>query len=258
MAIQIGKPAAKKTVAKKIAAVKKAAPSRRYDDDDDDEPAPRSRRRDEDEPRDPPAKHAPTKRGWGAAEHAKETSYTTRFTKNLKIEAGETVVFKFLEDEPFAAVKVHWIEKKGKQSYLCPETEDCPLCAADVPVKFEARFNIAVLTDVEPVLRCFVTSGKRYDEVRAYGTAANSKPLSRKWYSYSRKGSSFKDTRYTLNLIRNRADIEEDFPDLHIPASEELEGLEVYDESTIDAERPSMKELREVAADLLGGGYDDD
>jgi hypothetical protein len=98
---------------------------------------------------------------------------------------------------------------------------------------------------------------RRYEEVKAYNKAATG-PLPKKWYALSRTGSTKNDTRYKLELIRNKADIAEDYPALHIPTIEELEALEIYTSEEVDAERPSMKELREVAADVLGGGYDDD
>lgn len=257
--IKLKRPTAQKTVAKKTAATKKAAAPRaparsRYDDDDEDT-SPRGKAKTEE--REAPAKHAPTRGGWGEADKKKESSFDTRFTQNLKIAAGEHAIIKFLEERPFAAVHVHWVEKKGRQSYLCPETEDCPLCKADVRADFEARFNVALLTETEPVLRSFVVKSRRYEELKAYNKAATG-PLPRKWYDFSRTGSTMNDTRYKLELIRNKADIAEDYPDLYIPTPDDLEALELYTAEEVDAERPSMKELREVAADVLGGGYADD
>lgn len=244
----------KPVAVKKAAATKVAAkPRSRYDEDEDDDAKPIRPSKAEREV----ANHAATKGGWGHGDSQKESSFENRFTKNLSIKDGETAVFKFLEDAPFAAVKVHWVDKKGQRSYLCPETEDCPLCAADIKVDFEARFNVAVLTEAEPVLRSFVAKSRRYEEVKLYNKPPTG-PLTKKWYSYSRTGTKMQDTRYKFDLIRRSSDIEEDFPDLRVPTSEEMEALELYTAEEVDAERPTMKDLREVAADVLGGGYDDD
>jgi hypothetical protein len=247
-----------KVPAKKVAAAKKAAPRSRYEDDEPDE-APRRRPRDEERDDDEPAaKHAPTKRGWKDARKLKEQASTGKFTRRLDLKASEVAVGKFMEEEPFALLLVHKVEKKGKWSYICPETDDCPLCEAGVGRDFEARFNFAWLQEDDlPLIRAFSAGQQRSDELEAFNKAATG-PLPRKWYAYIANNESGMQRRYKLELIRRTDDIAEDYPKLYIPTTAELESLTLYTDKDVDGERPSMKELREVAAGILGGGYNDD
>ena len=116
-------------------------PALSYDDDDDDD--------------EPPARP----RGSGRGRTGTATTVTMRDGANrgnakagravrprlrraassptqLKLKDGEEVVIRFLEDQPYASLRIHWLDRKGKRSYPCPgdpkkevEANGCPFCA---------------------------------------------------------------------------------------------------------------------------------
>lgn len=81
--------------------------------------------------------------GWGQfKKHKEKSSY---FPEAFKPGDDEELV-KFLDDEPFATYRLHWINeiREGQRGFVCWE-DDCPLCErlGDNP-SLKAQFNILV------------------------------------------------------------------------------------------------------------------
>jgi hypothetical protein len=248
----------------------KSVPNRRpARDDDDDIETTRSRRpaaADDGDDGDIGAE------GWGGAD---EVAVPSGFANNLKLEKGETAVFKFLEDWPYVNVKVHWVQRTGKRSFLCIG-DGCPLCAlGDIAeTQSEHRFNIALLVPKEaPKLRSLNVSYGHAKEFQEFHDGPGG-PLQKRYYTRTRpKGAG---GRYKHSFFRHAEDVLEEHPKLHVPSVEEIEELwptievvvdgkkkvtreGLFRKSTARKERSSIEELEKIAAELSGDkDYDDD
>lgn len=265
----IRKPAKKAAAPAKKTAAKKAAPRPRYDDDDEDEAPRRSRStgregrrsRDGDGPRG--AVRGSTKAGWREAD---EVFQGGDFANNLTLKDGEEVVIRFLEDQPYASMRIHWLEgRKGKRSYPCPgdrkkdtEHNGCPFCAYNLSYRSEARFNVALLTEEAPVVMSLTATPRNKKKIQGHHESKHG-PLSRKFYFYRRTGTKF-DTEYSFEAARTTRDIEEDYPDLYIPTEEELAELLRFTTDQANKEFAPISEMRKIAAEIVSGddGEDDD
>jgi hypothetical protein len=56
------------------------------------------------------------RRGWGAADAVKHAD--SPFAQRLRL-MDDPIVIKFLEDEPYASFRQHWIERSGQKSFTC-------------------------------------------------------------------------------------------------------------------------------------------
>ncbi len=274
------KPAAKKAAApaKKTAApAKKAAARPRYDDDDDDdaEAPPRSERRRarENGGREGGAKKSAAngaaaaaarsgtaKAGWREAD---EVFQGGEFANNLTMKDGEEIVIRFLEDQPYASLRIHWLDRKGKRSYPCPgdrkkdsANNGCPLCAYNISYKSESRFNVAVLTDEDPVVKSLTATPRTKKRIQSHADSKHG-PLSRKYYFYRRTGTKF-DTEYTFEVARTVNDVKEDYPGVYIPTEEELAELVLFTTEQANKEFAPLSEMRKVAAEIVSGEDEDD
>ena len=215
--------------------------SRRDDDDEDERPARRSRRRDEDDddedeaPRkrrsrrdDDDEDEAPRKRrfrgpdeadddeddidpddqpndksslvqsGWGAAK--KTMSESSQFTNDFKFDE-EPQVIKFLRTEPLV-YQSHWVERKGKKSFVCLG-KNCPLCkAGDSP---SPKFAWPVLNfgmDV-PTAQLVVCGTKLAKQLEKHDGDKRNGPLDKLYWAVSRTGKA-QSTSYVLEPVKER------------------------------------------------------
>lgn len=273
MALQIvgAERAAKKTVAKKTVA-KKVAPSRRgWDDDgdDDDEPrrprkaaaaapgrAERRSRSDDGEG----ATRGNSKAGWAESDRVFAGG---DYANTLTLKDGEEVVIRFLEDQPYTSLRIHWLDRKGKRSYPCPgdpkkpvEANGCPFCEYAISYRSEARFNVAVLTEAEPGVWSLTATPRNRKKIKAHHESKHG-PLTRKFYYFRRNGTGF-DTEYAYDYVRTPAEIAEDFPDLYIPTEDELAALTRFTTEQANREFATLAEMRKVAREVVSGEDEDD
>lgn len=235
-------PTKKKAAAKKIAPKKKVA--RRVDEDDEDE--------DEDGPGE---RVGMATSGWGGAKEMGSSD----FIKNLdfKNEAemdGKTRYFigKFMDEEPYANVKIHWLnDRKGKRSFICVG-DDCPLCEVGADVKAEFRFNFAVFTDGDPILRSWSAGWKIYRKIESLAQSRLTSPLPRRIYLATRTGEKFNEIQYDVARI-NEDEIADSYPDIYVPSAEEIEALTGYTLDDVKKEYSTMEELEEIAAEIIEG-----
>lgn len=249
MALKLGgtkKAAPVKAAAKKLPA-KKSAARPAYDDDDDAAPAAR--------PRTVPKAGKAIGKGWDAGD-AKKAMGAEGFTQNLRIKDGDEIPLKFIEDEPYAVLRVHWLQKAGRRSYICPETDDCPLCGVGAKTTFEARFNVAQFTSDDPLLKSLNSGSRLFSDLKALN-AAKTGPLTKYFYVYARTGAGFNDTKYSMRLVRREDDLTEDYPEIYVPSPTEIADLGGYTKDDVEREMSPIEELEEVADGLAGGGYED-
>lgn len=255
--VNIIRPGTKKAAPGKKAAPSKAAPSKaaarpRYDDDDDEAPARR--------PAAKSAANGQTPHVRGGDREADEVFAGGDFAKNLILKDGQTEVIRFLEDGPYGSFRIHWLERKGRRSYPCigdvrkdEQTNGCPFCAYGMEWKPEARYNVAVLTDEDPLVLSLNVGKRVRKKIIAHGES-NHGPLSRKFYFYTRIGVKF-DTDYNFEVARTVNDIKEEFPNLRIPSEEELAELIRFTPDQASKEFVSAVDMRKIAKELMA---DDD
>lgn len=254
MAFKLGKPAAKKAPAKKLAAKKAAAPTKKAAPSFK---APKRRRDEEEEDADaggPRVGRATT--GWGGAD---ELNQGNDFVKSLSFKneahrdgSMQYFIVKFLDEEPYANVRIHWLnERKGKKSFVCIG-DDCPLCDVGAEAKSEYRFNLAVFTDAEPVLRSYHAGWKIYKKIKALAESRMTAPLPRRTYVLSRTGEKWHEIEYDITKITDE-ELEEAYPEIYIPTAEEIAELTCYTLADVEKEYSTIEELEEVAAEILEG-----
>ena len=237
------------------ASYRRRANSRDDDDDDDDEPRGRRRKSrddddDDDEPREPKRKLK------GGRNEAKRIgAETSDFAFELKVTDEEQVIA-FLEDEPVVAWAEHWIERKGKKSWVCLKSfgkdEKCPLCNMGDKPKAKTAYNVVLLDPKEDPCNALLICGPRLEGVvaKAYNSKAGGGQgcLTEGYYAISSNGKGGQ-TNYTMPPIKER-DLDEDFQIAPL-TDKEFTKLEkgMYDETAVPTQ--SYKQLREIADEYL-------
>jgi hypothetical protein len=188
------------------------------------------------------------KRGWGAADRVQEAAspYAQRF-KVLE----ETQVIKFLEDEPYASFRTHWIDgRQGQKSFVClhDDPNGCPLCDSGNRPSTKFAFNIALLANgEEPVVKSFEVGVRLIDQLKNFHLDPRQGPLSKNYWAVSKTGKGAQ-TQTILQMVRER-DLEE--WNLTAFTEDMMKVLmnNAYDPSIIQI--PTRSELLEVATELL-------
>ena len=142
----------------------------------------------------------------------------------FKVEPDISYVVAFITNMPFANFRQHWIERTGKKSFICLDSDgsgDCPLCdmLGDEP-KAMACFNIAVFEEIvvdgekyiEPHVRVWEVGGGVGSELEKLDSDKVMGPLTKGYWRVSKarastKGGSFK---YSILPIKER-DLDEDW-----------------------------------------------
>lgn len=210
----------------------------RYDDDNDDISTPAA-----------PSEAAPARRivrrGWGAAEKLKDAD--ANYAVRLKV-SQTPILLKFLEDDPFAAFRQHWLERQGQRSFVCIG-DDCPLCDAGSITSAQFCFNVVELSPNEdPEIRSWQVGVRVLDQLRNFHTDPRQGPLSKHYWAVSRTGDKSTSTT-NLQMVRERDMLEEWSID---PLDDDTLAVlrkKAYTEDIIKI--PTRKELLEIAAESL-------
>lgn len=188
------------------------------------------------------------KRGWGAADRVQEAAspYAQRF-KVLE----ETQVIKFLEDEPYASFRTHWIDgRQGQKSFVClhDHPDGCPLCDSGNRPSTKFAFNIALLANgEEPVVKSFEVGVRLIDQLKNFHLDPRQGPLSKNYWAVSKTGKGAQ-TQTILQMVRER-DLEEWNLTAFTEDTMKVLMNNAYDPSIIQI--PTRSELLEVATELL-------
>lgn len=213
------------------------------DDDEDEKPARGSRRggRTEEEP---PQKVGG--KGWGEYERTKSSA----FPDDFKV-TDEAVLIKLLDEEPFHVFLQHWIERKGKKSWICLENK-CPLCddAGDKPSQ-QICFNVVDFTDPEdPQVKMWRFGPMVADILRNYSKDKKTSPINKDdlYWSVSKETKKSKTTYY-ITPVKER-DVADDW-DIEPLGDEDFEEFEsqMYGDDAIHVN--TRAELREIAREIM-------
>jgi hypothetical protein len=148
-------------------------------------------------------KHGTTiQAGWGALVAPNKSkrengSYPTdfKFTESARL-------VRFLDDEPFAVYKQHWVDRtEGRRSFVCTGA-DCPLCTilGDVP-RSKAAFNVIAVSDEEPSVQILTAPITLARQLQAANEDPRRGPLSKYYWAISRTGMG-RETQYSLDRVR--------------------------------------------------------
>jgi hypothetical protein len=154
--------------------------------------------------------------GWSTFKNNRARS--SKIPTQFKVVEGQKYIIKILDDAPFANIRQHWIERKGKKSFVCLET-DCPMCdiLGDEPRPL-AAFNIVVFTTVEqggeqfiePTNMIWEVGGGVGGQLEELASDPASSPLSNFYFKVSKKtGPNGGAPQYSIVPVKDR-DLEED------------------------------------------------
>lgn len=146
--------------------------------------------------------------GWGSVDAVKNAD--SPFAQRLKI-ADEPQIIKFLDDEPYASWRQHWIERQGQKSFVCiGEFDDkgCPLCDSGDRPSVRIAFNVALLiAGEEPVIKSYEVGPRVIDQLKNFHTDPRTGPLSKHYWAVSKTGKGA-TTATSHQLVKDR-DLEE-------------------------------------------------
>lgn len=231
----------------------------RYDDEDeimDDEAPVRATRtvapqEDAEEDAERPASAARViRRGWGAAESVKNAD--SPYAQRLRV-MEEPIVIKFLEDEPYASYRQHWIERSGQKSFTCIADIDpkgCPLCDAGSRPSTRFAFNVVLLSsDSEATVKSYEVGPRVIDQLKNFHNDPRQGPLSKHFWAVSRSGKGA--TSATNHQLVKERDLEE----WGLPAitTDDVARLKRNAYSPDIIQIPTRKDLQQIALEDLDG-----
>jgi hypothetical protein len=158
-------------------------------------------------------KHGTTvQSGWGAvAALAKPKREAGSYPTDFKVSETARLI-RFLEDDPFAVYKQHWVQlptdsgTMAWRSYVCTGSDtpgqECPLCAiaGDMP-RSKAAFNVLVVSDEEPTVQILHAPVTLARQLQAAHEDPRRGPLSKYYWAISRLGVG-RETQYTIERVR--------------------------------------------------------
>lgn len=191
------------------------------------------------------------RRGFTEAQKVMEStsSYAQSFRPDEKSQ-----VIKFLEKDPYASFRRHWVETRNdsgqtvNRPYVCPLTfdEPCPLCEVGDRPQAVSSFNIALCgDDGQVLLRSWDVGARLLNVIKAYGNDPKVGPLTKNFFLVTKTGSK-QNTQYNVSPVRPSS-LQEDY-DTPVPDQAALDALVLYTSEII--ELTPVKKLRELAAEL--------
>lgn len=215
------------------------------DDEEDEKPAPKMRSSANGD-------DAAIRGGWTDAQRQMDS--TSNFAQTLKLEE-KSVFIKILDDLPYANFRRHWIERSTKdgktlRAYTCLKTvdKDCPLCDGGDRASAVSAFNVALIGDDSQLLLKSWDCGPRlYNVLKGYANDPKVGPLSRGFFMVSKTGKRG-TTQHNVSPIRATS-LQEDY-DITPPTADEIEAIGKNKYGPEIIEIPTVKALREVAAEL--------
>jgi hypothetical protein len=146
--------------------------------------------------------------GWNAVEDVKNSD--SPFAQRLKV-SEDPIIIKFLNDEPYASWRQHWIERQGQKSFVCIgdiDSSGCPLCDAGSRPSVRIAFNVALLVPGEdPILKSYEVGPRVIDQLKNFHTDPRTGPLSKHYWAVSKTGKGA--TTATAHQIVKERDLEE-------------------------------------------------
>lgn len=194
-------------------------------------------------------------RGWDAVEEQKKRGGNSKFADVLQV-TDQPQIIAFLEDEPYACYREHWVKRDGKQSFFC-HGDECPLCEVitDRKPQLRALFNVVSFADGDPKVVTLRAGRQLVDLITDWAESKRTSPINREdiYWAISRietgTGAN-KRYQYKLTPVKKR-DLEEDHgiePLTDQERAELMKQLTTEESVYID----SIEDLEELAAEIAG------
>lgn len=190
------------------------------------------------------------RRGWGAAESVKNAD--SPYAQRLRV-TEDPLVVKFLEDEPYASFRQHWIERSGQKSFTCIgdiDPKGCPLCDGGNRPSTRFSFNVVLLSnDSEPSVKSYEVGPRVIDQLKNFHNDPRQGPLSKHYWAVSRSGKGATSAS-NHQLVKER-DLEE--WDLPVLSSDDIARLKKSAYGPDIIQIPTRKDLQQIALEDLDG-----
>jgi hypothetical protein len=190
------------------------------------------------------------RRGWGAAESVKNAD--SPYAQRLRV-MEDPIVIKFLEDEPYASYRQHWIERSGQKSFTCIADIDpkgCPLCDAGSRAATRFSFNVVLLSsDSDASVKSYEVGPRVIDQLKNFHNDPRQGPLSKHYWAVSRSGKGA--TSATNHQLVKERDLEE--WDLPVLSSDDIARLKKNAYGPEIIQIPTRKDLQQIALEDLDG-----
>lgn len=193
--------------------------------------------------------------GWSNADRTLQAD--SPYAQRLKIDA-DPVLVKFLEDEPYANYRQHWVERSGQKSFTCIKdmhAKGCPLCAAGNRPSARFAFNVVELAeDGEHTVRSYEVGPRDIDALKNLHNNPKQGPLTKHYWAISRTGKGATSQRMH-QMVRER-DLDEEW-EIEPLTDAQLDDFmkQKYDSGIVPI--PSFKTLSEIASEDLLADDDD-
>lgn len=197
-----------------------------------------------------PSRSSMVQTGWAEAKKA-AAKVAAKYANDFKFEE-EVQLIKFLTSEPMIFSQ-HWVERKGKRSFICPGTPQCPLCRAGNSPESKFAFSVVNLSaevdkdEDEDMQVLLMTVGvKLVTQLEKLNNDPKTGPLDRLYWAVSKSGSGGK-TSYTIMSVKDR-DLAEDW---EINPAEVAAALRTLKPVGPESLRPEpMEELKKIAREI--------
>lgn len=193
---------------------------------------------------------APIHSGWTAGQKVMDSA--SGFAQILKLDTSIQII-KFLEDQPYANYRRHWVDRMGpqgptKRAYTCLETvgKTCPMCGVGDRPQAVSAFNVALIgDDGQVLLKTWDVGAKLFNVLLAYSRDPKIGPLSKGFFAVNRTGAK-QNTQYNVIPVRESS-LRDDY-DIDPPSPSELVAAGRYDSSIIPV--PKKSDLEEIAQEI--------
>ena len=147
-------------------------------------------------------KHGTTvQAGWSAiSEVSKPKRESGSYPVDFKF-PEEAQIIRFLEDEPFAVYKQHWIDREGKKSFVALGEDDPLITIAGLQPRPKAAFNILSMASGQPEVQILTASVTLARQLQAANDDPRRGPLTKYYWAISRQGTG-RETQYSLDRVR--------------------------------------------------------
>jgi len=193
--------------------------------------------------------------GWRNARERRAQAKSRDFGSYIRL-TNEPILVAFVQGEPFATYRQHWLERDGRRSFVCLGAE-CPLCLqlGDKP-RERYDFNVVnyMATDESgnstPRVEILSAGPRLLDILSDVDENKIKGPLAkRKYYAINSTGSGAQ-TNYVVDFIRPD-EMEEAFDMDVTSAALYLEQAVPYDTSVLRVD--TVEELATLASEMLRG-----
>lgn len=189
----------------------------------------------------------PIASGWDAADSMLTNKKRNGdFPTDVRL-SEEVQLFRFLENEPFAIYKQHWVEREGKKSFVSIGDEDPLTVIAGLTPRPKFAFNVLNLSLDEPEVQVLTASTTLARQLRAANDDPRFGPLTKHYWAISRQGTG---PQTVFNLQRVRAtDLEEEWSLDPTSVEASAKDAPLYDNSIIKV--ASYEEHLDIARQLI-------